>query len=615
MTNRFLIILMASIAFLLSCSEVGSDSPKNNYIALESNSEIYAAIVGKWDIDDKNSPYESFEFTEQGYYIVVEKKNTHSNKQQAFLARENSLLANVHHGKFRIDNGKVVLEDFGEIKEIEFDAENFRISFTYDGTEFSASGTAENTSQNTAKLSRVWILQKVTTDEAGTTASTGVTTRNLTAMWSKAGTYLVIYNNQNGLATNANASLSEWEWTDEAGGVFAYSWDNWQTKKDINIVTVNDENLIIKEDENYFHFELLSIAVEIIGNAAVGEQLTANIIIPDLVGKVDCDIDYQWKANGSPVGTNSNKYTLQPEDGAKDIMVDISYTCEDYIMEGGVASSGNTVVKPQSPTITTQPEDMVLADGASGELSVVATCAAGTTLKYAWFNGGDVATKSITGNKDLESQEFYVDVYCTLSGLDSDSKRSRTAVIRTPSEPEITSPITKKCAVDIPCEITVSATANGDLTYSWRDGSDSEVGAGTTFDAGIFSTAGNYTQTVVVINTIEGITTEKRLDITIEVVEPTLMEFDGNRKYTFNEGFYKISKCASIDKYISCEANANVEQAILEYDGDNILFETNQWNSKLIEKIAGKKCIENSLIYVNRNSIICANTDFWWEAQ
>ena len=61
--------LILSLTFVTCLSSCNNDD--NNSSAVP-NTLTADQIVGKWVISDSSSPYASFEFTEDGHYIVVE---------------------------------------------------------------------------------------------------------------------------------------------------------------------------------------------------------------------------------------------------------------------------------------------------------------------------------------------------------------------------------------------------------------------------------------------------------------------------------------------------------------------------------------------------------------
>lgn len=98
-------------------------------------------------------------------------------------------------------------------------------------------------------------------------------------------------------------------------------------------------------------------------------------------------LSYQWKKNGSPVGSNSNIYTTQPvtaNDNQSTYSVDVSNSC------GPTPSVNATLTVEESPSLpvipSTDPQDQTVNAGQRATFTVSAT---GTNLRYQWKKGID----------------------------------------------------------------------------------------------------------------------------------------------------------------------------------------------------------------------------------
>ncbi|MDR2536546.1 MAG: hypothetical protein LBD29_11015 [Treponema sp.] len=174
-----------------------------------------SAINGKWEVvaedpeNTENNRYVSFEFDE-GNFIVVE-----SNAQPTVQTDPV-----VHFGAYKIQNQMIALGDFGYMQNIVLDLAN-EMEFSFGSEEDSeipikvrkVPNVAE--SEQTNLLCRTWKLVR----RGG--VETFDTQYEDTILFTKAGTYLVTYPNQ-------ELGIAQWRWVDIGETQFEYSWDNWQ---------------------------------------------------------------------------------------------------------------------------------------------------------------------------------------------------------------------------------------------------------------------------------------------------------------------------------------------------------------------------------------------------
>jgi hypothetical protein len=286
MKNVFYMALLSLLVatVVTACSEDDDDS---------SGDTLTNTINAKWEISNPNSAYASFEFSKDGDYIVLENEKGATLKSSARLYPQNSLFQNktkvstrssssdsnlspIHFGKYKIEGNKIILLGFGSIDIISITAEEFTFSFTLEATgkkeEYIANKAEEpvSSSSRTSMLCRTWLLEKVTIDESsvfeedkayylekyGNNWKTEIEKmRNediagSTVLFSKAGTYLVLYVGKD------EAGLSEWRWANEEETALYYSWENWENNWRDNIVQIKELNntiLKMQEEESVFH--------------------------------------------------------------------------------------------------------------------------------------------------------------------------------------------------------------------------------------------------------------------------------------------------------------------------------------------------------------------------
>jgi hypothetical protein len=260
-------------------------------------------ISAKWEIANPASKYASFEFNRDGNYIVIErieaeahevavKSGVSRNFQRSLFqksgvrkvstrASSDSNLSPIHFGTYKIEGDKIILSGFGVLEAISITAEEFTFSFTLEATgekgEFVANRAADpiSSSSRTDMFCRTWRVDKITIDESAVSQEDreyyireyGADWKNevekmrteesagLIALFSKAGTYLVLYANDD----DEEAGLSEWKWTNGEETAIYYSWDNWKDDWTDNIVQVKElsnSTLIIQEEESIYHLTI-----------------------------------------------------------------------------------------------------------------------------------------------------------------------------------------------------------------------------------------------------------------------------------------------------------------------------------------------------------------------
>jgi hypothetical protein len=228
----------ACICLIAGCGQANDNDP-------EQIVEDLGGINGKWEIKTPGSAYASFEFTKDGNYIVVENGRTSQSAKakvaQALTVTGESFLGagkvakplaagepNVHFGVYYMqDEHTIVLSGWGVLVIVSMSSSDLVFSFALTASpsqkvEYSAK-KADNTvaaSTHTDLLCRTWKLVKL----MGVDITDMGDTYNLTVLFSRAGTYLVMQG-------NGTTTLSQWKWYDYPGAdketVFVYSHDSW----------------------------------------------------------------------------------------------------------------------------------------------------------------------------------------------------------------------------------------------------------------------------------------------------------------------------------------------------------------------------------------------------
>jgi hypothetical protein len=284
------------------------------------------ALTRKWRLE--GTPYEFLEFTKDGRYILVERPKPNA------LAKTTTELNGVttHIGSYWIDDTGIHLDGFGSCTGAQLSLEGARLSLVCNGTDFVANpcvGAMCSTVPNnyTAQLSRVWVLKSVSTGENDSSFASGYRgARNLTLMFTTNGTYLVFYNNPDGLQAASQAGVSEWDWV-SAPTQFEYSWNNWQSPASkVEVKFLGDRALKLYEGGFYFWFDLLRPTLQkTLPALEAGRTLQATdlVQIPRLVANPD-HCTFAWWLDGSQAGSGKS-HTLTNADVGKTL--GLGYDC------------------------------------------------------------------------------------------------------------------------------------------------------------------------------------------------------------------------------------------------------------------------------------------------
>ena len=205
---------------------------------------------------------------------------------------------------------------------------------------------------------------------------------------------------------------------------------------------------------------------------------------------------YQWKKDGTSVGTNASTYTIASVVAASagSYTVTVDNTCASPVVSNPAVL---TVLTPAS--ITTQPVSLVKITGQSATFSVVA---AGTTpFTYQWIKGAapitdaTFASYTIASVSTANSGSYKVTVDNTcVTPLDS-------SVVTLHIAPTITvHPSPQSVTEEDPASFSVTAVGDAVLTYQWKkDGSNIPGATSSTYSIAhtIPSDVGSYATRVI----------------------------------------------------------------------------------------------------------------------
>jgi len=206
-----------------------------------------ATISAKWNVDN-SSEYESFEFNENGNYIVVKNTTTKSTNDQIIL-----------FGTYEIfDNKTIVLSDFGTLilSKVDENSISFSIKLTSNpNNEITINASKQEEMESTTRtdlLCRTWEMITVNGE------SVVGTHMELTVLFSKAGTYFVSYANPE---DENDGGIAQWKWKNEAETQFLYSWDEfpiWEDEDYAEIPELTSTKLKIIDAEDIYILQPIS---------------------------------------------------------------------------------------------------------------------------------------------------------------------------------------------------------------------------------------------------------------------------------------------------------------------------------------------------------------------
>lgn len=232
---KHILLAIFVLTFITACEKDEND-PKET---LEKST-----ISAKWIVSN-SSDYDSFEFNENGNYIVVKNTTTKSTNDEVVL-----------FGTYEItDNKTIVLSDFGtlNISKIDEDSISFSIELTNNSNnEITIDASKQEEMESTTKtdlLCRTWEMVTVNGEPvAGTDME-------LTILFSKAGTYFVSFADPE---DENDGGLAQWKWKNESETQLLYSWEEdpvWEEESHVEIPELTSTKLKIIEDEDTYRLQ------------------------------------------------------------------------------------------------------------------------------------------------------------------------------------------------------------------------------------------------------------------------------------------------------------------------------------------------------------------------
>jgi hypothetical protein len=261
--KRILFLALLGLVAAGAMTSCSNDDEKN-----DDNNNRISTISAKWEVADASSPYASFEFCNDGSYIVVNRIDASISSKSSSVRATNFLFQNpkltktgngqvqavplasnlspIHYGTYSINGNTITLSGFGLLEIISVTEEEFNFSFTLEKTGVAETYRANkvvlaiSASSRTETFCKTWKLNKISIDETLVPENDKAfyeliygenwkeiaiaefenSFKGLIVLFSKAGTYLVLYDEEAGLA--------EWKWANKEETAIYYSWDNWQ---------------------------------------------------------------------------------------------------------------------------------------------------------------------------------------------------------------------------------------------------------------------------------------------------------------------------------------------------------------------------------------------------
>lgn len=184
------------------------------------------------------------------------------------------------------------------------------------------------------------------------------------------------------------------------------------------------------------------------------------------------DLTYQWKKDGSNVGSNSPSYSFSAANSDDGAVI----TCVVSNSQGSVTSDNAVVTVTstvEAPSITTQPEGVTVSDGNSASFTIGAT---GTDLSYQWKkDGSTVGDNSSSYSFTVTAADDGAVITCVVSNSEGSvtSDDAVVSVTTTVEAPAITTQPEGTTVSDGGLASFSIVVSGADLTYQWKkDGSN-----------------------------------------------------------------------------------------------------------------------------------------------
>jgi PKD repeat protein len=194
---------------------------------------------------------------------------------------------------------------------------------------------------------------------------------------------------------------------------------------------------------------------------------------------------YQWKVNGSNVGSNSNTYTSSALANGDAVTLELTSNANCASSATVTSNTVNTIINPTvTPTATISASATNICLGDSVHFTV-ATTNEGTTPSYQWkVNGSNVGSNSNTfysttlSNADVVSLELTSNANCAVSPISSNNISMQVSTPLTPavaiSTPSVT--ICQGASITFSSSVTNGGTAP---SYQWKVNGSNISGATT----------------------------------------------------------------------------------------------------------------------------------------
>src|ERR1019366_2201052 len=175
-------------------------------------------------------------------------------------------------------------------------------------------------------------------------------------------------------------------------------------------------------------------------------------------------LSYQWQFDGVPIGgatgTSYTRSSVQPADaGSYSVVVSNTF--------GSATSANAPLTVDVPPSITTQPQDQNVNQGAGAAFDVVGS---GTTpLSYQWqLNGVGIAGATTSSYTLNNVQPADAGTYTVIVTNTAGSVTSSNAILTVNLPPSIgTQPQDQTVAQGMDATFTVAATGTAPLSYQW----------------------------------------------------------------------------------------------------------------------------------------------------
>jgi hypothetical protein len=211
----------------------------------------------------------------------------------------------------------------------------------------------------------------------------------------------------------------------------------------------------------------------------------------------DAPLNYQWRFNGSPVGTSVSSFAL----AAVAVSDAGNY---DVVIANAYGSATSTVAKLSvlvPPSITSQPTNQTVVVGGNARFQVTGSGTLPLSFQW-WFNGTNAVGVNTNTLNVTNAQTSQAGGYTVVITNSAGSVTSSVATLTVGTPPSITqSPSDLTVVQGQSATFTVTAGGDAPLNYQWRFNGSPVGTSGSSFAlaAVVVANAGNYD--VVVTNT------------------------------------------------------------------------------------------------------------------